>query len=228
MTTTRRPLLAGLLLAVCSGPPLAAQTPVDVDRLADRVWIVETATHVPAGARYVFLADNRIVVAVPDAPPVVGTWAEDVDGLVVTQGKVRSELRVVELTPERLRLRVTTPKGDGDITLVAAVRPPAPVAPVAPTTAQATPAPAPVVPVGAAYRCGADAFRVAFEGDKAYITWPDNSTAVLTETKVADAPASRRTYSDGQVRVVEDTSESYTRVLFARPGFRPRPCSPAR
>ena len=35
-------------------------------------------------------------------------------------------------------------------------------------------------------------------------------------------------YSDGQLRVVEDTSESFTRVLFARPGFRPRACTPAR
>ena len=37
-----------------------------------------------------------------------------------------------------------------------------------------------------------------------------------------------RMYSDGQLRVVEDTSESFTRVLFARPGFRPRACTPAR
>lgn len=204
---------------------LAAQPPVDVDRLADRVWLVEEAASVPAGARYVFLGDNRIVISVPNAPAMVGTWAEDADGLVVTQAQVTSRLQVLELTSERLRLRVTTPRTQGDISLVAAVRPPAPPA-VETTTAQA-PAPPPV-PVGSPYRCGADAFRLSFEADKAYLTWADGTSVVLTEVKVADAPASRRTYSDGQLRVVEDTSEAFTRVLFARPGFRPRPCSPAR
>lgn len=217
--------MRALLMTALAAGPAAAQLPFDVDRLTDRVWVVQSATTVPAGARYVFLGDNRLVVSVPGAAPLIGTWAEDAAGLVITQAKVTSQIRVVELTGERLRMRVITPKTENDLTLVAAIRPPAPPAPVA--TAAATP-PAPVVPVGSAYRCGADAFRVAFEGDKAYVTWPDNSTAVLTETAVPDAPKSRRTYTDGQVRVVEDTSEAYTRVLFARAGFRPRPCSPAR
>jgi len=218
-------VLVGLWAADVS--PAAAQRDIDLERLADRVWLVENATSVPTGARYVFLADNRVVISVPDAPAVLGTWAEAPDGLVVTQGKVTSRLEVLELTTDRLRLRVTTPASRGEITLVAAVRPPAPP-PAAPavTTTQAPPAPA--VPVGSPYRCGADAFRVSFEADKAYLTWADGTSVVLTEVKVADAPASRRTYTDGQIRLVEDTSEAFTRVLFARPGFRPRPCSPAR
>ena len=202
-----------------------AQTPLDVDRLADRVWLVEEAASVPAGARYVFLGDNRVVISVPNAPATVGTWAEDAEGLVVTQGQVTSRLQVLELTPERLRLRVTTPRTQGEISLVAAVRPPAP--PTVETTTAQPPAPPPV-PVGSPYRCGADAFRVSFEADKAYLTWPDGTSVVLSEVKVPNAAASRRTYSDGQLRVVEDTSEAFTRVLFARPGFRPRPCTPAR
>lgn len=207
----------------------AAQTRVDVDRLADRVWLVEEASTVPAGARYVFLGDNRVVISAPNAPATTGTWAEDAEGLVVTQGRVTSRLQVLELTSQRLRLRVTTPQTQGDISLVAAVQPPVPPTPV---TAAADPTPgvpvAPPIPVGSPYRCGADAFRVSFEADTAYLTWPDGTSVVLPEVKVADAPASRRTYTDGQIRVVEDTSEAFTRVLFARPGFRPRPCAPAR
>ena len=196
-----------------------------VEKLVDRVWVVEEARVVPAGSRYIFLSDNQFVVAVPGAAPTAGTWAEALDGLVTTAARVTSELQVLELTPERLRLRVRTPKTESEMTLGPAVRPPAP--PPAPTSAAAPP-PAPVVPVGAPYRCGADAFRVSFEGDKAYLTWPDGASVVLTEVRGADTTSSRRTYSDGQVRVVEDTSEAFTRVLFARPGFRPRPCTPAR
>ena len=95
--------------------------------------------------------------------------------------------------------------------------------------AAAPAAPAQVAtPIGAPYRCGGDTFRVAFDEDKAYLTWPDNTVVVLREVKVPDSGPSRRTYTDGQLRVVEDTSESFTRVLFARPGFRPRPCSSTR
>lgn len=117
------------------------------------------------------------------------------------------------------------------MTLVPAIPPelPASEAPTPTSTATAAaPAPAPVAPLGAPYQCGADTFRVAFEDNKAYVTWPDNTVLVLPEVRGADATASRRTYSDGQYRVVEDTSESFTRVFFARPGFRPRPCSARR
>ncbi len=120
------------------------------------------------------------------------------------------------------------------MTLVPAVPPPvspsqltdgsATAAVAVPSTARA----AALVPVGSPFRCGADALRVAFEGDAAYVTWPDGTAVVLREIKTADATPSRRTYSDGQLRVVEDTSETYTRVLFARAGFRPRPCTSTR
>lgn len=234
---------AGLVLAASTAsaqsPPAPASAPEPgpvtvraagapqwkLEALVDRVWLVDAARLVPAGTRYLFLADNQLVVAVPGAAPTFGTWAESIDGLVTTTGKVSSDVEVLELTPERLRLRVTTPKTQGDISLVAAVRPPEP--PAVETTTTQAPAPPPV-PIGSPYRCGADAFRVSFEADKAYLTWPDGTSVVLSEVKVADAPASRRTYTDGQIRVVEDTSEAFTRVLFARAGFRPRPCSPAR
>ncbi len=138
-----------------------------------------------------------------------------------------SKVDVLELTEERFRIRVNTPRKPTDITLVPALTPPPPPPPVPTPTAGQAPAPV-VAPLGSPFRCGGDTFRVAFEDDKAYLTWPDNTVVVLNEVKVADAPASRRTYSDGQLRVVEDTSESFTRVFFARPGFRPRPCSSTR
>jgi hypothetical protein len=209
-----------------AGPP----RPVKIERLIDRVWVVDASTAVAAGSLYVFLADNVLVVSPKGGTPTVGTWAEDVEGLVITEKGRTSKVDVIDLTAERLQIRIKGAKAATDITLSPAIRPePAPAAP--PATTAAAPAPAPptvVAPVGAPYRCGGDTFRVAFDGDKAYLTWPDNTVVVLTEVRVADAPASRRTYSDGQLRVVEDTSESFARVLFARPGFRPRPCSSTR
>jgi hypothetical protein len=213
--------------ATSSAPSPAPAAPVRLERFVDRVWVVGASTAIAVGSRYVFLSDNVLVVSVKDGTPVVGTWAEDLDGLVLTERGRSSKVEVLELTEERFRIRVNTPKKPTDITLVPAITPPAPPPPVA--TTAAAPAPAPVVaPLGSPFRCGGDTFRLAFEDDKAYLTWPDNTVAVLKEVKVADAPASRRTYSDGQLRIVEDTSESFTRVFFARPGFRPRPCSSAR
>ena len=212
--------------APASTPPPAA---VRTERFVDKVWVVDSSTSVAPGSLYVFLSDNVFVVSARDGAPVVGTWAEGADGLVISEKGRSARVDVLELTPERFRIRVDTPRTPTEVTLVPAVKPPA-AGPAAATTAQAlAPVAAPVAaPPGAAYRCGADTIRVAFEGAKAYLTWPDDTVVVLNEVKVADALPSRRTFSDGQLRVVEDTSEAYTRVLFARAGFRPRPCTPMR
>ncbi len=246
---TAAPLAAQDAPVVSSPPPAGeAGRDVDVDRFVDRVWIVVPGSGVPEGTRYIFLSDNTLLIAAANGTTATGTWAEDLGGLVITEkGPASSrgsgatggssKVEVLSLTPDSFRLRLAGPKGSTDISLRPAIAPPAAQAMTAvdPTAAGAAIAPArapaptpPVAPLGSPYRCGADAFRVAFENNKAYVTWPDGSVLVLDETKVPDAPPSRRTYSDGEHRVVEDTSEVYTRVFFARPGFRPRPCAPAR
>ena len=232
--------LTGSLLAAESGSdrlaapaaqePRPPAAPVRIERFIDRVWIVEAGSAMPPGSVYVFLADNVLVIAPKGGSPVLGTWAEDVDGLVLTEKGRQTKVAVVEATPQKLRLRLTGGKTPTELTLAPAITPqpePPPATTAAANDATPTPAapPAPVSPGGAPYRCGADTFRVLFDGDKAYLTWPDNTVLVLRETRTADSQPTRRTYSDGEYRVVEDTSESFTRVLFARPGFRPRPCS---
>jgi hypothetical protein len=214
-------------------PPAAASSAFRVDRLVDRVWVAEAAGSVPAGALYVFLSSNVLVTSAPGKAATLGTWAEDVSGLVITEKGTTSKVDVLELTPERLRLRIHG-KTAAEITFAAAVRPPAPAAQPTPSELTNTTAPAAsgtsaaIAPIGILYRCGADAIRVAFENDKAYVTWPDGNTVAMAETRTPETSPSRRFYSDGQHRVVEDTSETYTRVLFARAGFRPRACTPSR
>jgi hypothetical protein len=213
-------------------PARAAETPdgeTRIDRLVDRVWVAEASTTVPAGAMYVFLSDNVLVTSATGKPSSLGSWAEDVSGLVITEKGMTTKVDVLELTAQRLRIRIHG-KTPAEITFAPAIRPPEPppatvVSGAPESTAAATPPPP---AIGVPYRCGADALRIAFENDKAYVTWPDGKTVALPETRSPDTTPSRRWYSDGQVRVVEDTSEAFTRVLFARPGFRPRACTLAR
>ena len=157
----------------------------------------------------------------------MGTWAEDVNGLVVTERNVTSKVEVLELTGETLRLRLAPPKGPvAEVTFLAAVKPPPPPPqPVMPTAAAAPAAP---VPLGMPYQCGADKIRVAMDDGKVYVVWSDNTSTVLRETGGADATPTRRVYSDGEIKLIEDTSMSFSRIFFARAGFRPRPCTSAR
>ena len=72
--------------------PATASTPdtvsqpiaVRMERFVDRVWVVDVATGVAPGSVYVFLSDNVLVTSPKGGSPSVGTWAEDVDGLVLT------------------------------------------------------------------------------------------------------------------------------------------------
>lgn len=213
-----------------SAPVAPARTtaaPPRIDKLVDRVWIVEESGGTPPrGALYVFLSDNTLAVSSASRSPSMGTWAEDVNGLVVTERNVSTKIEVLELTGERLRLRVSPPRSAAsEVTFTAAVKQAPPPQPVSPPP---TPAAQPAVPLGIPYQCGADRIRVAMDEGKVYVVWNDGTSTVLRETGGADATATRRVYSDGQVRLVEDTSESFTRILFARAGFRPRPCTSAR
>jgi hypothetical protein len=229
--------------AVPSERPTAAQPAADatpeaqvtprLERFVDRVWVVESGAGVPDGTRYIFLSDNVLVISASGKPPTTGTWAEGAEGLVITTGGRSQDVAVIEQAPERFRIRIGVAGRARTITFAPAIPPPAP-APALTSTAVPEGAPAgqvpaaPATPVGLPYQCGADRVRVAFEGDTAYVTLPDDTVAVLREVKTAETSASRRLYTDGQLRVVEDTSEAYTRVLFARPGFRPRPCTSTR
>jgi hypothetical protein len=226
--------LSGAGLGVAAQPIPASA--LQVDAFTNRVWVVESGAGLQPGAFYVFLANGVLVVSQEGGKPAVGSWAEAADGLVMTEAGLSYKVDVLELKAARFRIRVNNPRGATEITFAPAIPPPAPPPPPpAPaTTNQAAAAPAaPVAPVArgplqSGYRCGADVYGVAFESGKAYITMPDGQLVVMDEITVKDAPASRRSFSNGTLTFVEDTSEPYTRVLFARTGLRPRPCTSMR
>ena len=74
---------------------------------------------------YVFLSDNVLVTSATGKPPSLGSWAEDVAGLVITEKGTTSKVDVLELTAERLRIRIHG-KTTAEITFAPAIRPPAP------------------------------------------------------------------------------------------------------
>ena len=113
----------------CHAQPAHAATagPAEtrIDRLVDRVWVAEPSPTVAAGAMYVFLSDNVLVTSATGKPPSLGSWAEDVAGLVITEKGTTSKVDVLELTAERLRIRIHG-KTPAEITFAPAIRPPAP------------------------------------------------------------------------------------------------------
>ena len=228
--------------AVQAAKPIPASA-LQADAFVNRVWVVESATGIAPGAFYVFLANGVLVISHEGGKPAFGSWAEAAEGLVMTEAGLRYKVDVLELNASRFRIRIHNPKTATEITFVPAVPrvEPAPApspeagSPTATAAGTATPPPpaaaAPKVnrgPLPSSYRCGADVYGVAFESGKAYITLADGQQIVMNEMTVKDAPADRRTFSDGTLTFVEDTSEPYTRVLFARTGLRPRPCTSLR
>jgi hypothetical protein len=206
--------------------PIAAAA-LQTDAFVNRVWVVGSPSDIPAGAFYVFLANGVLVISKEQSKPAFGSWAETADGLVMVEDGLSYKVDVLELNASRFRIRVSNPGRATEITLVPAVA--RPDAPAAQSTAAATATPKMATgPLPTAYRCGADVYGVAFQSGKAYITLPDGQLVVMDEVTVKDAPASRRTFSGAGLTFVEDTSEAYTRVLFARAGLRPRPCSSLR
>ena len=185
----------------------------------------------PAGALYVFLSDNVLVRSANGKPPSLGTWAEDVygpghhrEGHDVQGGRARTDSGTPPPPHQRQDARRNR----------RSPRPSAHRRPHQPSRALPMPA-----------RRLADRRRQSCRSG-----WPSGAVPIACASPSRTTrPTSRglmarrwrcrkrnrprpatlaRMYSDGQLRVVEDTSESFTRVLFARPGFRPRACTPAR
>ena len=225
----RRVCVAALVLATTVGtradgerqpaPPAIAPDAAQPGRLAglsDVVWVSEGGD-VAEGTLYVFLSTNVLVISSAGSTPTLGTWAADADGLVVREHGIAYEVDVVELSADRLRVRIHNPGTPTDVTFSRADR--------RQERPDRRPSGRTRGPAPSFYRCAGATYQVAFEGGAAHVTTPEGTSLVLAEMKVAEAPASRRTFSNGALTFVQDTSESYTRVLFARGRALPRPCS---
>ena len=83
-----------------------------------------------------------------------------------------------------------------------------------------------VTPSPGTYRCGEEAFKIAFEATRAYVTLPDG-TLVTLERRTAGAgkPEQPRTFTNGRLTFVQEVDGSGgARILFARGRMLPTPC----
>jgi hypothetical protein len=92
--------------------PAAATPPIFVNR----AWRTVAPSDVAAGAIYVFLSDNTLLITSPAGTPQLGRWMMSGQELVMIEEGMSYRTDVVESSSDRLVLRQHNPKGN--VTLV--------------------------------------------------------------------------------------------------------------
>ena len=117
-------------MPAASAAPAAAAAPVPlaIETLTSQVWQVTASRAVAAGSLYVFLADGALLVGTPGSTLAQGRWRREGDRLVMVEESQSHPAEVLELRPDRLRLRSHNPGSPVEMTLqpVAAAAPPLP------------------------------------------------------------------------------------------------------
>jgi hypothetical protein len=135
--TTLAALALAALLANCSEPS-AAPAPTDSatpaspaapaqpaepaagSRFVNRVWSVESSTAVAPGTLYVFLSEGTLVIASPNAKPMLGSWKKSGDGLVLVEESISYPTDILKLDGSSFVIRSHNPGTPVDISLVPA------------------------------------------------------------------------------------------------------------
>jgi hypothetical protein len=114
------------LLASCSQRDASDQNATQVPRTApafvDKVWRVEASNVVAAGQLYVFLSEGTLVIASSNGRPALGSWKQQGGGLTMVEDGIAYPVEVLELTPNRFRIRMKNPGEPVEMTLANAAR----------------------------------------------------------------------------------------------------------
>ena len=107
------------------GPAASATTPVSAQPAAkpgfvNRVWTVESSTAVAPGTLYVFLSEGTLVIASPNAKPMLGSWKKSGDGLVMVEESISYPTDILKLDGSSFVIRSHNPGTPVDISLVPA------------------------------------------------------------------------------------------------------------
>ncbi|MES1242246.1 MAG: hypothetical protein ABUT39_11555 [Acidobacteriota bacterium] len=122
------------LLANCSEPsaapapeasatpatPASPAAPAAGPRFVNRVWTVESSTAVAPGTLYVFLSEGTLVIASPNARPMLGSWKKSGDGLVMVEESISYPTDILKLDGSSFVIRSHNPGTPVDISLVPA------------------------------------------------------------------------------------------------------------
>lgn len=125
-----------LLLTGCSQPSAApaSEAPTSTDTPAvstqpaakpdfvNRVWSVESSSAVAPGTLYVFLSEGTLVIASPNAKPMLGSWRRSGEGLIMVEESIEYPTDILNLDAGSFVIRSHNPGTPVDISLVPAGR----------------------------------------------------------------------------------------------------------
>ena len=109
-------VLCFVLLTACAGstptpepPPRAAAAVTPA--FANKAWQVVAPSTIPAGAIYVFLSDNTLLITSATGTPSLGRWMMSGTEMVMIEEGMRYRTEVLESSAGRLALRQHNPAG---------------------------------------------------------------------------------------------------------------------
>lgn len=117
-------VLALLLIAGCKPEPIA-QADTDIS-FVNQVWRVSESSAVTPGTLYTFLSEGTLVIASPNARPLLGNWHYENGALTMVEESIPYAVDILEMKADRLQLRSNNPGEPVLITLMAAERTPLP------------------------------------------------------------------------------------------------------
>jgi len=86
----------------------------------NRAWRVIAPSDIPAGAIYVFLSDNTLLITSDNAKPALGRWTMNGKDIVMIEEGMSYRTEIVESAAERLVLRQHNPGGTITLTFAPA------------------------------------------------------------------------------------------------------------
>ena len=198
-----------------------------------KTWISTDSSAAPGTFR-IFLADGTLVMDSCGETYRLASWRRlGAQRIEWHEDSARIEAEVSQPSPNRLRLRLQLRGGNKDEQYRLA-----PVPYVCPETTASRPAgpgsigrtaggraPGIVAPAPAAYRCGDETFKLAFEAGQAFVTLPDGSVTTLKRlaggrsTQVLQFTNGRLTFS------LDESAAAASRVTFARGRMAPIACT---
>lgn len=108
-------------------PPAASASPTSaIPGFVDKVWKVSASSAVDAGMTYAFLSNGQLVIDSPNGTPLHGNWTYEQGALSVIEEGLTYAVDIIRLDADTFQIRIHTPGGATDITLVPAPEVPLP------------------------------------------------------------------------------------------------------
>jgi hypothetical protein len=98
-------------------PASPAPSAASARGFVDRVWRVETSNAVAPGTTYVFVGGGVLLITGPGSTPAHGTWRLEAGRLTMIEESIPYAAEILELTGDRMRLRISNPGEPVEMTL---------------------------------------------------------------------------------------------------------------